>query len=172
MQADLDVRFVAEPVHNMPLLRALPPTGRTRTPAALGCVPPCSQPTKLLLLCFCSTHPSADPCCVLDNPRNNARRRGNLQEQLAQMVLGRPGEAGAAAGCNSTVEQACAQMQQGQGVDGRVQLPQDTGGGQAALGATACGEGSELRVTRGLVKRWQVRRVCLLASLSLCGMLE
>ncbi|GFR40785.1 hypothetical protein Agub_g1400 [Astrephomene gubernaculifera] len=35
---------------------------------------------------------SCDPVFVLDNPANNTRRRGNLDQQLAQMVLGRPEE--------------------------------------------------------------------------------
>ncbi|GLC38916.1 hypothetical protein PLESTM_000795600 [Pleodorina starrii] len=35
---------------------------------------------------------SCDPVFILDNPANNTRRRGNLEQQLSQMVLGRPGE--------------------------------------------------------------------------------
>ncbi|GIL51473.1 hypothetical protein Vafri_7454, partial [Volvox africanus] len=36
--------------------------------------------------------PSCDPVFILDNVANNTRRKGNMDQQLSQMVLGRPGE--------------------------------------------------------------------------------
>ncbi|GIL86907.1 hypothetical protein Vretimale_15552 [Volvox reticuliferus] len=36
--------------------------------------------------------PSCDPVFILDNLANNTRRKGNMEQQLSQMVLGRPGE--------------------------------------------------------------------------------
>ncbi|GLI69762.1 hypothetical protein VaNZ11_014394, partial [Volvox africanus] len=36
--------------------------------------------------------PSCDPVFILDNLANNTRRKGNMDQQLSQMVLGRAGE--------------------------------------------------------------------------------
>lgn len=45
----------------------------------------CSRTTQTNLVPWAEMPPSCDPVFILDNPANNTRRKGSLEQQLSQM---------------------------------------------------------------------------------------